>query len=68
MTLTERTESLSTKQLIACASALFINQVDGQDEKFQAILDELELRLPENEFAAFLDSDLQEAWKASEAY
>lgn len=55
-----RLDTATTKQLKACAVGLFNNHSEGSDEAFKAVIDELEKRMPEAEFVAFLDSDLQE--------
>lgn len=56
MTLQQRVESLSTKQLKACALALFVNYEDGASEALTATLAELEIRMGD-EFAPWADEN-----------
>lgn len=56
MTLQERTESLSTEKLKACAAGLYVNEAESAGVALDAVLTELELRLNESDFIAFCDS------------
>ena len=56
MTLQERVEIASTENLKACAIGLYTNDAESAGIALDAVLTELDKRMPESEFIAFCDS------------
>lgn len=56
MNLYQRCETISTEQLKECAVGLFTSEEDSATVALEAVLSELEKRMPEQEFIDFCDS------------